>query len=140
MLKSICLALIVILIAGCVPWPKHSTGGYAGHYLFSPAYQQSLYKNNFQYILSRRLYVVTKQTSRIANSHAAKCYPARIKLLNRLREQIAQEIANSLFIAARADLILYENNLVLLQKLNQYSGCPRPKKDLNWEYLKSRDQ
>lgn len=139
MVKSICLILFMIILTGCIPQPKRSTGGYAAHYIFTPSYQKSLFKKNFPYILSRRLYILTKQTYHLANSHAMKCYPARLRLLRRLGERIAQEIDAGLFVAARADLVLYRNNLVLIRHLNTINGCPRPKKDLNWEYLKSRD-
>lgn len=140
MLKRNSLILLIIFISGCVPWPKHSTGGYASHYIFSPSYQKALFKNNFPYILSQRLSVLNKQTFDLSKSHAMKCFPARLKLLHALSERIAQEIDSGLFLAARVDLALYKSNLDIIRDLNHHKGCPKPKRNLNWDYLKSRDQ
>ncbi len=140
MAKILSLVVFVIFLNGCTPWPKHSTGGYASKYIFTPGYQKSLFKNNYPYIMSKHLFILTKQTYRLRQSHAVRCHPARLKLLLRLGERIAQEIDSGLLLGARKDLVLYENNLADIRKLNQYKGCPRPKTNLNWEYLKSRDQ
>ena len=131
MVRSICLVLFIAFLNGCTPWPKHSTGGYASKYIFTPSYQKSLFKNNYNCMMSRQLYILTKQTYMLRNSHAMKCHPARLKLLLRLGERIAQEIDSGLLLGARKDLVLYENNLTIIRRLNQYKGCPKPKTNLN---------
>jgi hypothetical protein len=140
MARWIFLVVIIIGLFGCTPWPKHSTGGYASHYLFTPSYQKSLFKSNYPYIYSQQLYKLNKQAMLLSHSHAQKCYPARFRLLHRLGEQIAQEIDSGMLYAAKSDLILYQSNLEAIRKLNKNRGCPRPKKDPAWEFIKLRDQ
>lgn len=142
MIKNLCyLVVSILLLSSCTPWPKQGTGGYAQRYIFTPGYQNSLYKDNYAYFLSHRLRSLTLQGQAVAKSHASRCYPARFRLLNLLAQRIAQEIASGQFVAARADMYLYKKNIENIRLLNRHKGCPRrPKKDPYWEYLKSREQ
>lgn len=141
MRKAITLVLTLLLVTACTRWPKPSTGGYAEYYLYTPPYQKTLTQNSPCLVfLSNRLLILLKKTDAMRHSHAAKCYPARVLLLDNLAQRIAQEIAAGLLIGVEADLYLYQANLNDLYKLNKLKGCPRPKPTRHWKKLESRLQ
>lgn len=138
-IKIICtLGLLSGLVSCSSNWPRPSTGGYAGHYIFTKSYQDRIVKNSPNYCLSQRLASLTIQFQALRNSHARRCYPARFKLMSLLGEQIAQEIAAGLLQSAEYNLILFAKNLSLIRGLNASKGCPGPKPNKDWEFLKSR--
>ena len=136
--KIICLVVFLSGLLSCTKWPQPSTGGYAGHYIFTKFYQDRIDKRSRYYSLSQRFAHLTIQFQALGNSHAKRCYPSRFTLMSLLGEQIAQEIAGGLLQSAEYDLILFARNLSLICGLNALKGCPRPKPDKNWEFLKSR--
>lgn len=138
MTKTLGIIVLMLSLAGCYNWPKPSTGGYAGHYIFTKSYQSKIDKHSVYFALSQRLARLTIELQKLGNSHAKRCYPARFNLLSLLGEQIAQEIAAGLFLSAEYDLKLFAQNIRLVQTLNKTKGCPRPKSNKDWEILKSR--
>ena len=138
MTKKLCFVMIVLSLLGCTRWPPPSTGGYAAHYIFTKSYQSKIDKRSLYLPLSRHLSDLTLKFEALQNSHARRCYPARFTLLSLLGEQIAQEIARGLFLSADYDLNLFEKNLALVYELNKTKGCPRPKPNNYWNFLKSR--
>lgn len=133
-IRIILLGIAAILSAACTPWPSPSTGGYAAYYMFTPAYQRELACgpncSPCLLFLSQRLAGLLKKRDDLRNSHAAKCYPARMVILDKLGQQIAQEIAAGLLIAVETDLMIYQQQLNELYKLNRIRTCIRPLKHL----------
>lgn len=137
-ISKICIIALLTGMVGCTSWPVPSTGGYAGHYIFTKFYQSRIVKNSQYDSLSQRLAQLTIQFQALKNSHARRCYPSRFTLMSLLGEQIAQEIAGGLLQSAEYDLILFARNLSLIRTLNRSKGCPRPKPNKDWEFLQSR--
>jgi hypothetical protein len=139
--KYFALFLIVFHLSGCTVWPKPSTGGYAANYLFTPAYQRALAaKSPCLIIFSQRLAGLIYKTHALRCTSAARCFPARMALLDEMGRRIAQEIVAGLLIAVEADLLLYEHNINEMHALSKARSCPRPLKSASWENLKMRLQ
>lgn len=133
------IGLVVFLgLASCTQWPKPSTGGYAAHYLFTPAYQRALLQSPKLSFLSQKLAALIRQRKALNDSHVFRCYPGRKRLILLLEQQIAQEISAGLIIATHADLALYDNILRDTIRLNKNKGCPRRLKNDCWTELKMR--
>ena len=139
--KYFALFLVVFHVSGCTVWPKPSTGGYAANYLFTPTYQKALVaKSPCLIIFSKRLANLIHKTHALRHTSTAKCFPARMALLDEMGRRIAQEIVAGLLIAVEADLLLYESNINEMYALKHYKSCPRPLKSASWENLKMRLQ
>jgi hypothetical protein len=143
-MRNSLIVLLVLILTGCnAPWwPKYSTGGYAQKYLFTTCYQKKLRKKPCLLYLSDRLARLNQKAYPLHHSHIGKCLPARIRLLDDLSIQIAQQIATGLKQGAMRDLILYEENINDLIRLNhRYRSCPKhPASSRSWEQLKMRLQ
>lgn len=143
-MRNYLIVFLALALVGCNPpwWPKYSTGGYAQEYLFSACYQKKLRKKPCLLYLSQRLAVLNQRAYPLYHSHIGKCLPARLRLLDDISIQIAQEIAAGLKRGAMRDLILYEENINDLIRLNhKYRRCPKhPARSRSWEELKMRLQ
>lgn len=139
--KYFALFLIIFHLSGCTVWPRPSTGGYAPNYLFTPAYQKALAAKSPCLVgFSKRLECLVYRTHALRRTSAARCFPARMALLDEMGRRIAQEIVAGLLIAVKADLLLYERNIDEMYALTKAKSCPRPLKSSSWENLKMRLQ
>jgi hypothetical protein len=135
-----CLGLLIFTfyVAGCY-FPPPSSGGYATYDLVRLRYA-ALDPRTLNNPYVQQYASLTKKLFILQKSQVQYCYPARMHEMNLLALQIAQEIEATLFLSAKYDIDLLENNVVSLWPYREVGGCPRLGFNHHWHRLLSRIQ
>lgn len=139
LVRFVVLSFLISGLMNCAYWPPPATGGYATHLPLRLRYLSLDPRAPFHKHM-RTFFHLTKQLHLLHHSQVGRCYPARLKQMTYLSQQIIEETAAGLLLSAEIDILLLKNNVAAVWNYRDVKGCPRLKQNKHWLRLLSRIQ